>query len=130
MKKVGISVLAALFLFLMTGMLLAQNADLSGTWVGDTLIPNSTDKDFLTVVLKKDGVSYSGTITDSMGMANGAALEKIKFENGTLSFQFAIFDGQQNLRVSATFKVSGDKMTGSWETESGDTGSVTLERKK
>ena len=69
-------------------MLPGQDQDLSGTWIGSTDIPNREDRDNLTLVLKKDGASYTGNITDSMGMLNATVLEKVKLEKDTLSFEF------------------------------------------
>ncbi|MGA2262246.1 MAG: hypothetical protein ABSH28_12510 [Acidobacteriota bacterium] len=130
MKMTSMNVIAALLFALLPGAILAQNVDLSGTWVGDTVIPASPDKDQLTLVLKKDGASYTGTISDTMGMMNQAALESVKIADGTLSFQFVAHTGEQEIRVTITLKISGDKLVGSWVTESGDTGPVEMERKK
>jgi hypothetical protein len=129
-KMTSVNVIAALLFALLPGAILAQNVDLSGTWVGDTVTPTSPDKDQLTLVLKKDGTSYTGTISDAMGMVNQAALESVKIANGTLSFQFIARVGEQEIRVTTTLKISGDKLVGSWVTEAGDTGPVDMERKK
>lgn len=130
MKKTSVNVIAALLFALLPGAILAQNVDLSGTWVGDTVTPASPDKDQLTLVLKKDGTSYTGTMSDTIGMVNQAALESVKIENGTLSFQFVAHTGDQEIRVTTTLKISGEKLVGSWVTETGDTGPVEMERKK
>ena len=108
----------------------AQNKDLDGTWVGETIVPNSPDKDVITMVLKKAGDSYTGTMSDSLGMLNGTPLTKVKFENGTLSFELvALADGQE-IRVITTLKVSGEKLAGSWETEDGANGLLEMSRVK
>ena len=130
MKRVTIFVLVAVVATLGAGMLLGQNTDLSGTWVGETMVPNSTDKDGLSLVLKKDGASYSGTMTDSMGMVNGVSLESVKFENGTLSFKFNAGPADQAMRISTTLKLANDKLVGSWVDDQGDTGALELVRKK
>ena len=130
MKMTSVNVIAALLFALLPGVILAQNVDLSGTWVGDTVTPASPDKDQLTLVLKKDGTSYSGTISDQIGLLNQAVLESVKIADGTLSFQFIAHTGNQEIRVSATLKISGDKLAGSWVTEFGDTSPMEMERKK
>jgi hypothetical protein len=130
MKKVMILALPAVLIALTAVLLLAQNKDLSGTWVGETVVPNSADKDGITLVLKKDGSSYSGTFSDSMGMANSVPLENVKFENDTLTFEFVISTPDFTLRVSTTLKISGEKLVGSWVTESNESGSLELSRKK
>ena len=87
-------------LMLVAGPLPAQRVDLSGTWTGDTRVPNSTENDRITLVLKKAGNSYSGSVTDSMGMANAAALENVKFENSTLSFEFVVSANGENVKIT------------------------------
>ncbi len=112
------------------GSLLGQDQDLSGTWIGSTAIPNREDRDNLTLVLKKDGASYTGNITDSMGMLNATVLEKVKLEKDTLSFEFLVTTESGQIRVRSTLKVGGDKLVGSWESEQGDTGALEMVRKK
>ena len=108
-----------------------QGLDLSGTWVGETVVPNVVDKDHVTLVLKKDAGSYSGTVTDSREMAQDSPLEDVKFENDTLTAQFMIFNGSDYVRIWMTLKVSGEKLIGSWKNPTGSsTGPLELERKK
>ena len=123
---------------LMLGMLVmlampvlpGQDQDLSGTWVGSTEIPNREERDNLTLVLKKEGATYTGTITDTMGMLNAAVLEKVKLDKDTISFEFLVLVGDQQIRVRSTLKVSEGKLVGSWESEQGDTGGLDMVRKK
>ena len=129
MKIATRMVLLGMFLISVTG-LPGQDQDLSGTWIGSTAIPNMEERDNLTLVLKKDGASYSGTITDSMGMLNAAVLEKVKLEKDTLSFEFLVVTQGGDVRVRSTLKVSGDKLVGSWESEQGDTSALEMVRKK
>jgi hypothetical protein len=82
------------------------------------------------LVLKKDGDSYTGTMTDSFGYANQAVLKGVKFEKDALSFYFLISTGEQDMRVDASLKLSGGKLVGTWSSEGGDSGSFELERKK
>jgi hypothetical protein len=130
MKRAMILTLPAVLMSLMAGLLLAQNTDLSGTWVGDTVVPNSPDKDGITLVLKKDGDSYSGTLSDSMGMVNAVTLENVKFEKETLTFEFFALTGDTSIRIYTKLKISEEKLVGSWTSESSDTGPLELSRKK
>jgi len=108
----------------------AQDQDLSGTWVGSTAVPGMEERDNLTLVLKKDGPAYSGTLTDSMGMLTEAVLEKVKVEKDTISFEFLAATGGGPIRVRSTLKVSEGKLVGSWASEQGDTGALEFARKK
>jgi len=130
MKRLTIFALAAVVATLAAGVLFGQNTDLSGTWVGETAVPNSSDKDGLSLVLKKDGASYSGTMTDTLGMVSGVSLENVKIENGTLSFQFNAGPSDQAIRISTTLKLTNDKLVGSWVDEQGDSSALELVRKK
>jgi len=103
--------------------------DLSGTWKGTTYIADRDAYDDLTVVLKKEGASYAGTVTDSLQMAQEAAIQNVKFEAGELSFDFTIFDGQDYLTVHATAKLAESKLVGKWEVVGQNSvGELSLER--
>jgi len=108
----------------------AQDQDLSGTWVGSTAVPGMEERDNLTLVLKKDGSSYSGTLSDSMGMLTEAVLEKVKVDMGAISFEFLAQTGGGPVRIRSTLKASEGKLVGSWESEGGDTGALEFVRKK
>ncbi len=113
-----------------TVLVLGQSKELSGTWVGDTVVPNSTDKDIVTMVLKKAGDSYTGKVSDSLGMLNSAPLEKVTFEKDTLSCEFMVATSEQNIRVTLTLKTSGEKLVGSWVSEDGASGQIEMARVK
>ena len=124
-----------LFLFLLPvaiafalGPLFGQESDLTGTWVGSTYVSDSGD-DQVTLVLHKEGEAYSGTVSDSMGMANEAKLENAKFVDGTLTGEFTIFNGSDYMKIKLTLKLSGDSLVGNWESADGETGSLELKRK-
>ncbi len=130
MKRSVFLVLLAAVLLFSTGPVFSQSLDLSGTWVGETVIPDVADKDQVTLVLAKEGESYSGSVTDSMGMANESPLEKVEFKDKTLTAEFVIFNGEENVRITMTLTVTGDRLVGQWEDEGGETGPLDLERKK
>jgi len=105
----------------------AAPADLSGTWIGKTTIPNGTQDD-MTLVLKKTGAIYSGTLEDSLGMIpQGTELKDVKLEKNELTANFTITDGTP---IKFTLTVSGDKMNGQWEDSGGSTGVLEFEKKK
>ena len=130
MKRIT-SILSLLaFLFILSyGISFCQEVDLSGTWEGTTEVPDSPEPDQLTLVLEKIDGEYSGTITDSLGFAEDAELKDIEFKDNTLTFNFTIFDGFEYATVYATLTEEGDKMSGHWETEDGNSSTVELERK-
>jgi hypothetical protein len=108
----------------------AKQADISGTWEGTAEVPDAVDLDKLTMVLEKDGDSYSGTLTDTVGYANKTNLENVDFAEGKLSFSFQIFDGTSFQTIYVVLTVEGDKMSGSWENDQGESGNILLERAK
>lgn len=121
-----------LVIFLVGGAaaIFGQAKDLSGTWIGETAVPNSPDKDIVTLVLKKTGDSYTGTISDSLGMLNTTPLEKVKLENDVLSFEVVVLVSTRNIRVRTTLKISSEKLAGSWEAEDGSSGLLEMVRAK
>jgi len=93
-------------------------------------VPKSQEKDFVTLILKKEASSYSGTVSDSLGMAKQSVIQRVTFENGNLTFEFYVYTSTQEARMYATLKLNRKKLTGSWAFDSGDTGPLELRRKK
>jgi hypothetical protein len=116
-------------LALFSGFAFCQGDDISGTWVGETEIPEQ-GTDELTLVLEKAGDSYTATMSDSFGMLMDAECEDLEYEDNILTFNFSIYDGYSSMTVYITLKVDGNTMTGQWETEEGDTGAVNMEKKE
>jgi hypothetical protein len=131
MKKTSSLLSLAVFLLsLLSGISLSQQVDLSGTWVGETEVPDALEPDKITMVLKKINGEYEGTVTDSMGMAQEAKLENIEFKNNELKANFLIFDGYEYARIYFVLTVEGDTMKGRWESEGGDSSPIELQRQK
>ena len=131
MKKTASALTLFVFLLVLScGMSFSQQADLSGTWIGSTEVPDAAEPDMLTLVLKKEEGKYSGTITDSMGMLQETKIENVELKDNTLTFTFQVDAGGAYLTVSASLTVKGDKMSGYWETDGGDSAPIEMERKK
>ena len=125
MKKIVIFV--ALF---MCWILLAADADLSGTWVGETEVPDAPEPDQVTLILKLVDGEYEGTVTDTLGMADEAECEDIELDGDKLTMNFEIInpDGEY-VRIYVTMTVEGDTMKGYWESEDGNSSAMELTRK-
>lgn len=111
----------------MLWILLAANVDLSGTWVGETEVPDAPEPDKVTLVLKQVDGEYEGTVTDSLGMADEADCEDIELDGNKLTMNFEIInpDGEY-IRIYVTMTVEGDTMKGYWESEDGNSSSMEL----
>jgi len=129
-KTASILSLLAFMMILFNGAAFCQNVNLSGTWVGETEVPEGLEPDKVTLVLVKTNGEYTGKVTDSMGMAQEAELEDIEFEENELTANFLIFDGYEYARIYFTLTVEGDTMKGFWESESGDSAIIELHRQK
>jgi hypothetical protein len=91
----------------------AEAADPAGPWLARIIMDNDQPNEF-TLVLKKDGDRYSGTITDTAKLCDpkGTPLEEVVVASGTLSFSMAItFDGIP-LAFAMELKISDDKLSG------------------
>jgi hypothetical protein len=131
MKKTASALTLFVFLLVLScGMSFSQQVDLSGTWVGPTEVPDASEPDMLTLVLKKEEGTYSGTISDSMGMLQDAEIEDVEFKDNTLTFTFQVDAGGAYLSVTTSLTLKGDKMSGYWETDDGNSATIELERKK
>ena len=129
-KAVSFLSLMVFLLSFSSGISLCQQADLSGTWVGETEVPDASEPDKVTLVLEKINGEYKGTVTDSMGLAQEAELENIEIKGNELKANFLVFDGYEYSRISIYLTVEGDTMKGRWESESGDSASIELQRQK
>jgi hypothetical protein len=129
MKKLTFLLLLTAALVFCQGTLLSQETDLTGTWEGTTYVPDAGD-DRVTLTLRKEGESYSGTVSDSMGMAVESKLENVQFKEGELKAEFVIFNGDEYLRIRLTLKVSGEMLVGHWADPGDETGIIELKRKE
>jgi hypothetical protein len=129
MKKAKWALAAAAFLGVTALTGLAQKApNLDGTWVGKTDIPGVGTVE-MTLVLKRAGTIYSGTISiDHNGTEIQAPTEirDVTADGEKFSFVFPLTDDSL---VLLKLVVAGDQMTGQWEHASGSTGAVELARK-
>lgn len=129
MKKLTLPlILTAVFVFSL-GTLFGQAIDLTGTWEGTTYIPDAGD-DQVTLTLRKEGETYSGTLSDSMGMAVESKLENVQYAEGTLKAEFVIFNGSDYVRIRLTLKYSEGMLVGHWADPGDETGALELKRKE
>jgi hypothetical protein len=109
-------------------------ADLTGTWVGRTEMPGTPDKVDVTLVLKKAGKDYSGTI--SLGGAKNADLLDFSWgDEDTIQFHFTMPDDGDPVRIKVKLdfvsdEILGNKLMGSWFRGDGTYGALDLQRKK
>ena len=69
-KTVCLMALAA-FLLAAPAAILAQDVDITGTWIGETYVPDASEPDQLTLVFAKKDEKWTGTFSDTMGYASG-----------------------------------------------------------
>jgi hypothetical protein len=113
----------------MAWMAFGADIDLSGTWKGETEVPDAPEPDKITLVLKKDNSGYVGKISDTLGMADGVECEDIELKGSELTMNFLItnFEGEY-VRIYVKTKVEDNTMTGYWESEDGNSNTVKLVR--
>ncbi len=128
-RTASLLAMIAFLLILSCGISFCQEVDLSGTWKGTTEVPEEAELDQITLVLEKINGEYGGTLTDSLGFAEDAELKDIEFKDNALTFNFTNFNGFEYMIVYTTLTVEGNKMSGHWETEDGNSSTIELERK-
>jgi hypothetical protein len=113
--------------FVLAAATSAIAADLTGTWVGNTDVPDVGTIQVTLVLTKADG-GYAGVVSDSASMiAPDTKVQDLKIDGDTLTCWFSLGDGSS---VSMSLKIAGDTMTGGWQHSGGGTGSLSMERKK
>jgi len=126
-KKASALTLLMFALAMTSGLVFSYEVDISGTWFGETEVPEQGTDEMTLVIEKTDG-DYTATISDSFGLLMDTECEDLEYKNDTLSFNISIFDGSSDMTVHITLKVEEDTMTGHWETEDGNTGEITMEK--
>jgi hypothetical protein len=122
------SVYLALFVFMATVcsiFVFSQEIDLTGTWIGSTVVPDQGE-DEMTLVINKEEGEYRAIVSDSLGMLTELECEDIEFKEGTLTFNFTIAQDMETFTVWITLELEGDTMKGYWETAEGDQGDIKL----
>lgn len=129
MKKCAGVFLIVACLWLWPPAVAAQEVDLIGTWVGETEVPNAMEPNVVTMVITKSNDELRIVLSDSMGMLLEEDAEDIVYKDNELSFNFSVYTGEMYLRVYMTLSVEGETMSGTWETEEGDRGTIVMTKK-
>jgi len=128
MKRILPCFVAVVFILTFFPMVaMGQETDITGTWVGKTYVPNQGEDD-LTLNIEKEGGEHTVIITDSFGMVQGVEANDVSYEDGTLSFNFSVYSGYEEMMVWITLEVNHDKMSGYWETADGSRDTIELAR--
>lgn len=91
-----------------------SSVDLSGSWDYISETPAGSGSGVMTI--KKDGASYSGTITYDSPTGSGkdtAEMKNLSWSNNELKFSFAVAAGGMNLDVNVSGLVDGNNYSGS-----------------
>ena len=104
--------------------------DLSGTWVGETTVPDAGQSDEVILVLKKSESGYTGTISDTMGLIPEVAIEDITWEDNTLIFTFTATTGYDTIIVSMNLTYEEGRLVGYWQTDDGTSGDIEFQKKE
>ncbi len=126
----SIAVTTAALVMISFGWILGVQSDVTGTWVGETAVPDALEPDILTLVLEMKQGKLAGKLSDSMGYAQDAECLDIKYEENELTFYFEISDGYDVQPIYFSLKVEGDGMAGTWSNDAGEGAEVTLKKKK
>jgi hypothetical protein len=129
-KSTMILTLSAFLLVLFNGAVFSQQVNLSGTWTGETAVPEEIDPDKVTLVLERTNGEYKGKVTDAFGFAKESELKDIEFEDNKLTANFLIFNGEAYVKITFELTVEGDTMKGYWESEEGDSAPIELHKQK
>jgi hypothetical protein len=103
-----------LFLLAAIEPALPQAPDFSGTWTGDAALPGSTEKERITLVLRKSGDTYTGTLSDTKGAAKEAALEDVTVNDVNLRFAFTITRSGREVKIKTALNAIVGRLVGGW----------------
>ena len=98
------------------GATATTTVDMSGTWKGTMYISKIDVYDEMILVLKKEGTSYKGTVTDSLGTVYETPIQNVKLQAEELHFDFTLFfSGFHTIQNVA--KGGGQKLVIKWRIE-------------
>ena len=126
MKKLILLLIAAVVLLCALVFSAPQAEDLSGTWIGKTVVP-SGESDDLTMILEKTADGYKGKISDSLGKVTEAAIYSFVLKDNKVTLNFAINDGTE---IAVELTLTEGKLVGSWSDPGGESGSLELSKQK
>ena len=128
-KNLSLLLLAAFLACLGTVANASQENDLSGTWTG--FAERQGSQDSLTLVLTKKDNSYTGRLSDAMGMFQDVEITNFLQKGETITFDFGGGMGGEVFNLKAELKLSGDTMSGTWTmVGADDSGGFEVVRKK
>lgn len=94
-------------------------ADWAGTWVGS--VDTGMGVDTITIILKKDGSTFAGTVNDTLGFVEkDTTISEVKPAGPEISFSFKALGGSIDLAMKLSVeagKISGQMMNkaiGEW----------------
>lgn len=131
MRKIVVAFgLMTFIVVILTVYVYSENTDIVGTWVGETVIPNAPEPDKVTLVITYEEGKLSGTASDSMGLFQNIDCGNMEFKDRVLTFNLNFAQGLEMNYIIVTLAVEGDKMTGKWEDEEGNSSEINLERQE
>ena len=130
MKKISAVWAMMALICLSSGAVLVVSSDITGTWVGETEVPDAMEADKLTMVISKKEGKYQGIISDTLGYASETEGDNFVLNENELSFSFDISDGYEVQVIYIKLKVDGESMTGYWENEAGEGAEISLVKQK
>jgi hypothetical protein len=128
MKKALLITAAAMFFAVfITPPLSGTGADITGNWVGSTLIPNMGE-DEIVLTLKREGDAYSALLNDKFGLLQNVESTSCDYREDQLVMRISVPGAYGTTEVTITLAVAGDTMTGTWQTQESEKGTITLTR--
>lgn len=128
-KLLTLMSLISFVLVVSSGLIFGQDVDITGTWVGETMVPDDPEPDQLTLVIKKDDGEYTATASDSFEMFKEVECGDFELDDNKLTFNISFEQDYETVTVYLILTVDGDTMTGHWETEDGNSAPIELEKK-
>lgn len=123
-------VITGVCIFLGLGWAQNQTPDLTGTWLGETIVPDSGQSDEVTLVLEKTDAGYKGTIFDSLGMVPEVEIKDVNVEGKTITFTFTATDGYETFLVTMTLTYEEGKLVGYWQIDDGPSGDIEFHKRE
>jgi hypothetical protein len=129
MKKIITIFVVTTVLVLTTLLFGVETVDLTGTWVGTSLVEEADMELTFSLILEQTGSTVTGHMKDDMGYIDSNITEAA-LDGVTLTFLVTAMTPDGELEMAFDVQVEGGKMDGAWEIEGMASGEWSAEKQK
>jgi len=128
MKRI-VTIFVITTVLVLTTLLFGDAVDLTGTWVGPTMVEEAGMELTLTLTLEQNGTEITGHVRDDMGFID-CDITEAALDGAALTFMAIAMTPDGDYEMAFDVEVDGGQMVGAWDVEGMASGEWTAEKQK